>query len=82
MQLFLPLYYFILIYIYRCILFCIRGAAQLFIDRFKFRGINVKHRVGEVKALVNAYSWEVRRTHAQTHTHTHKHTNTNIHTHW
>ena len=42
-----------------------RARPQLFIDRFKFRGINVKHRVGEVKSLVNAYSWEVREARAR-----------------
>jgi len=31
---------------------------QFFMDRFKFKGINVKHRVGEVHALVENYSWE------------------------
>mmetsp|Transcript_13405 Transcript_13405/g.37079 ORF Transcript_13405/g.37079 Transcript_13405/m.37079 type:complete len:278 (+) Transcript_13405:132-965(+) len=31
---------------------------QFFIDRFKFRGINVKHRAGEAKELVKSYSWE------------------------
>jgi Bardet-Biedl syndrome 7 protein len=31
---------------------------QLFIDRFKFKGVNVKHRVSEVQALVDKYSWE------------------------
>jgi len=31
---------------------------QLFVDRFKFKGINVKHRISEVKQLVNKYSWE------------------------
>jgi len=31
---------------------------QYYIDRFKFRGINVKHRLGEVNALIEKYSWE------------------------
>eukprot|EP00277_Geminigera_cryophila_P048116 CAMPEP_0173088656 /NCGR_PEP_ID=MMETSP1102-20130122/25151_1 /TAXON_ID=49646 /ORGANISM="Geminigera sp., Strain Caron Lab Isolate" /LENGTH=812 /DNA_ID=CAMNT_0013971775 /DNA_START=73 /DNA_END=2511 /DNA_ORIENTATION=+ len=31
---------------------------QLFVDRFKFKGINVKHRIAEVKELVDKYSWE------------------------
>mmetsp|Transcript_5636 Transcript_5636/g.11401 ORF Transcript_5636/g.11401 Transcript_5636/m.11401 type:complete len:207 (-) Transcript_5636:89-709(-) len=31
---------------------------QYYIDRFKFRGINVKHRLGEVNELINKYSWE------------------------
>jgi len=33
-------------------------AEQFFIDRFKFKGINVKHRLSEVKQLVGNYSWE------------------------
>jgi hypothetical protein len=31
---------------------------QLFVDRFKLKGINVRHRIGEVKALVEAYTWQ------------------------
>ena len=31
---------------------------QLFVDRFKFKGINVKHRIGEVQQLVSEYSWQ------------------------
>lgn len=31
---------------------------QLFVDRFKFKGINVKHRIAEVRQLVDNYSWE------------------------
>ena len=35
-----------------------RVLEQLFVDRFKFKGINVKHRLAEVKQLVGNYSWE------------------------
>ena len=31
---------------------------QLFVDRFKLKGINVKHRIGEVQQLVSEYSWQ------------------------
>uniref|UniRef100_A0A7S0HYF4 Bardet-Biedl syndrome 7 protein homolog n=1 Tax=Hanusia phi TaxID=3032 RepID=A0A7S0HYF4_9CRYP len=40
------------------IAFMERVLEQLFLDRFKFKGVNVKHRLSSVQSLIQNYSWE------------------------